>query len=943
MKPEGDRLLSGKGVKRKYLWNVLTLSLLVVTIISLVLGFSFHGQKRFKSHARKEFQDMLHSFRDSTTKQLNSWSKNAGNNAQVWANRPIVRAAAMKLLGEDWGPDNLASSPIQKELREYIDPMLSQMGHLGYFIISPEGINLGSTRDRNLGRKNLLPRELLDRTLNGWVGVSVPQQSDVPLPDADGNLVEGLPTMFSVAPIRNASDKIIAIFALRLHPQRDLHSVFREIRPGKSGETYAFNRAGLMLNESRFMEQLWDVGVLEQGQNCALKLRIVDPGVNLLEVPRDPSLISPELPFTKSVGSAIRGESDMDMEGYHDYRGVTVIGAWAWVDALDLGFVTEIDQSEAYAGVLLSNKLTLFLTLASIVALLILVIAFAMMQYRLSRHEVYLENEVEERTHELQTALDELRQAHADAEELLTQFQRLVDNVPGVVYRCANDVHWSMTLISEDIATLTSYPASDFIGNQVRSYASIIHPEDMPHVNESVQTSIKQRKPYAMRYRILARNGDCRWVYERGTPIFDKEDGQLISRDGVIIDFSERKAAEEALEQAKLEADAANRAKTDFLSSMSHELRTPMNAVLGFTQLLEMDSDDSQVLKTATEIRSAGEHLLNLINEVLHLAKIEAGKITLSMEPVTLNKALTECVKLTIPLAENRGIKLYDEITETSNYNINADYTRFKEVMLNLLSNAVKYNKENGSVFISCQPVGENLLRFSVRDTGQGIPPEKQKELFKPFNRLDKEASDVEGTGIGLVITKNLVELMGGTMGVDSEPGQGCTFWVELERAVAFEEKLRQIVVETPERRNRESAEAPQTILYIEDNRANLLLMKRIVEKKTPHEFISAADGLEGLDLAMASLPDLILLDITLPTMDGFEVFRELRSHDATKSIPVLAVSANAMDSDIQKYKEAGFTDYVTKPIDVRVLLEKVGEYMSPKLGGAAENPLVEC
>lgn len=399
----------------------------------------------------------------------------------------------------------------------------------------------------------------------------------------------------------------------------------------------------------------------------------------------------------------------------------------------------------------------------------------------------------------------------------------------------------------------------------------------------------------------------------------------------------ERGKAQQALVDAKEVAETANQAKSQFLSSMSHELRTPMNAIMGFGQLLAIEADseltESQQ-ENVDEIIKASKHLLSIINEVLDLAKIEAGRIDLSIETVIVGEVVLEATKLIAPLAQKRGIEismLQDGIEISQDplqmlkKGLRADHVRLKQVLLNLLSNAVKYNKENGKLTIACDSVADKRLRISITDTGVGLNFEQQAQLFTAFKRLVPEQSNIEGTGIGLLLAKNIVELMGGKIGVFSKPGEGSTFWFELpsddvtsvKRSPHDEINVNlQSIVSHPKKQH--------TVLYIEDNPANLRLVKRLLGQRPSIHMWSAHEPLLGLELAVEHQPDLILLDINLPGMDGYEVLDHLRSERATRDIKVIAVSANAMHTNIKTGLDAGFDDYITKPIDVVSFLHSV-------------------
>ncbi len=389
---------------------------------------------------------------------------------------------------------------------------------------------------------------------------------------------------------------------------------------------------------------------------------------------------------------------------------------------------------------------------------------------------------------------------------------------------------------------------------------------------------------------------------------------------GIHVDITE-------LKQAREQADAANKAKSEFLSSMSHELRTPMNAVLGFAQLLEYNPKEpltESQRESVHHILTGGNHLLELINEVLELARIEAGKMALSIEDVAPGDAMVECHALIQPLAEDRGIVVSIGDEGVNLPLVRADYTRFKQILLNLMSNAVKYNREDGRVDVEGGATPDGMVRISVTDTGEGIPARNYKELFEPFSRLGAEAKDIEGTGIGLTVTKQLVEVMGGRIGFKSEVGKGSTFWVDLPSSPNATEKAQGPL--EPDAPTAMEAPIAGTLLYVEDNPANMELMEMIVKDFRGLELISARSAEEGLELARSLAPNMVVMDINLPGMDGFEALRRLRDCDQTRNIPVIALSANAMAGDIEKGEVAGFSRYLTKPVRVDELVATIRE-----------------
>ncbi|HEY0487939.1 MAG TPA: ATP-binding protein [Telluria sp.] len=373
------------------------------------------------------------------------------------------------------------------------------------------------------------------------------------------------------------------------------------------------------------------------------------------------------------------------------------------------------------------------------------------------------------------------------------------------------------------------------------------------------------------------------------------------------------------LELAMDEARQANQAKSAFLSAMSHELRTPLNAILGFAQILTSDALPStlpQKKEFAGHILKSGRHLLTLINEILDLAKIEAGAVNLSIEPVALGEVLDECRTMIEPAAAQRGIGVL--FPDAGAAVVEADRTRLKQVLLNLLSNAVKYNRDGGAVMVALGFDRAGTVRISVQDTGAGMRPDQLDLLFQPFNRLGQENSGHEGTGIGLVVTRRLVDLMKGTIGVSSQAGVGSVFWIELP--LTEPHALGAIVGAAPPQAAAHGVAdtgARRTVLYVEDNPANLKLVEEIVRFRSDLRLISAQDGHLGIEMARRHAPDLILMDINLPMVNGVEAMRMLRNDPRTSHIPVIALTANAMPRDIERGIAAGFFRYLTKPINI--------------------------
>jgi PAS domain S-box-containing protein len=491
----------------------------------------------------------------------------------------------------------------------------------------------------------------------------------------------------------------------------------------------------------------------------------------------------------------------------------------------------------------------------------------------------------------------------------------------------------SIAMFDKDMNYLAT--SSQWVINYGRGYSELVG-HNHYELHPDIPANWKSFHQQGMAGTTMANNeeiwtqadGIKHWLRWSLQPWFD--DNQIIG--GIIIsaeDISTSKRAEQMLLDinvellsSKIAADKANQAKSDFLSHMSHELRTPLNAILGFAQLL----DDKKPLLTGiqqsrlNEILKAGWYLLNLINEILDLAMIESGKLSISMKPILLSKILSECQTMFEPQSQKFEVSLSFQLPD-STWHVKADQTKLRQVLTNLLSNAIKYNRENGNVEVWCSESSLGRLRITIKDNGIGIPMENMEQLFQPFNRLGQEVGTKEGAGIGLSVSKKLVEMMKGTIGVESTFGIGSEFWIELDRDDSFQATALNSLTDEFEYQHKDDA-ASYTLLYVEDNPASLMLVEHIIGDYPHIRMLSAINGTHAIAIAQKFLPDIILMDINLPDISGIETMTLLREDLATKHIPIIALSANAMAQDIHDGLEAGFFSYITKPIKNNEFLE---------------------
>ena len=517
-------------------------------------------------------------------------------------------------------------------------------------------------------------------------------------------------------------------------------------------------------------------------------------------------------------------------------------------------------------------------------------------------------------------------QAERALRESQEKYQRLVEDIGDqfVIYS-HRAVTGEVTYVSGGIQKMFGLAKDDVIG---KSWDGII--KWLPEYRERAQAIIQQIIEGKLGFTqfdlsFIHPGGDLRTIRVSCHPVTASA-GEL-SIEGIVEDITERKTAERALITARHEAERASKAKSEFLSSMSHELRTPMNAILGFSQLLEMEDLSEAHQKYVQEIKNAGFHLLALIDEILDLAKIEAGRIDLRPEPVDVGVLVQECIALVKNLADKMEVTIHS--TGLTGQVLQADRIRFKQVMLNLISNAIKYNRSGGQIHVDAKESDQTgYLRIRVTDTGVGIAAAKIAELFQPFNRLDAANSDIEGTGIGLSLTRRVVELMGGTIGVESKLGVGSTFWFELPMEGCVNCSAPEETSPLQADVGQQASLKPHAIVYIEDNVVNLELVTKILAYRQHIQLIPASTPEQGLELIRVHRPDLVLLDINLPGMNGFEVLKTLKDIQGCNDIPVIALTSRAMAHHIEEGRAAGFTDYLTKPLNVSQFLSSIDQHL---------------
>jgi len=500
----------------------------------------------------------------------------------------------------------------------------------------------------------------------------------------------------------------------------------------------------------------------------------------------------------------------------------------------------------------------------------------------------------------------------------LSKLSEAVEHSPAMVI--ITDEKGLIEYVNPRFSEITGYSAQDV---SEKKPAFLKSPNTPETVYRDLWETISRGLVWTGELCNLRKDGTEFWVSASIGPSLS-EDYEIISYIAVEEDITEKKQIERNLLLAKDSAEKANQAKSEFLASMSHELRTPLNAIIGFSQLAEIDKDlNQQQKKNSQEIYKAGKHLLSLVDEILDLTSIEIGKVKLNLQAIELKILINECYELITPMAIDKQVKLNFSSFECECI-VLADYLRLKQIFLNLLSNAVKYSCSPGFVQLSCNNKEDNII-IKISDTGEGISDENINRLFEPFNRLGKENSNVKGTGIGLVIAKKFIEMMGGALQVSSQLGQGSSFSIIIPKTIKKNLIGRELLKETENIEQQKNSQL--NVFYIEDNPANLKLMQGIIQTQQDWNFAHAITAEEGIELIRKNPPDLILMDIDLPGMDGTEACHLIKGIDQLKHIPVIAVSAGAMKENIETAMGADFYDYITKPIDVKNLLQIINGY----------------
>jgi len=915
---EAPTTVPGKeGLGRLRMWKVRNIALLMTALFLIVIALSTaFALKDIEWRFRVKTGEALKTVLQTTQETFVIWIRENLRSARRLAEDPSFLVMTRSQLQLPTTREALSASPVLLSLQTFFSNFNDRLGVEGFFLIDTGQRIVAAHDNQLLGQRHPIAEshpELLQRAFNGET-LFVP-----PLRVGQQILA------FFLAPVRDETGQIIALLALGADPMNESIRIIFKGRVGRSGETYAyaFDRQGRMISESRFDEELRRIGLLAPGEHSLLRMRIADPGRNLLQHPLVSGERQADWPLTLMARNAIRGESGEHIGGYRDYRGVRVLGAWTWNKALQLGLAAEVDEADALASFRETRDMVLTVLSATVLLSLALIWLILWLSQRanqaLTQARDELELRVQERTSELRASENRLWD--------------LYENAP-VPYFSLDPSDGSIRKHNKAFATLLGYQRKEF---------AEIHLHDI-----CVDPKEGGAHP-AQLFLLAAQTGEQ--IRDWEIPL-QRKDGErlwgsvsvshLAGEEGVagelrvsVVDVTARKAADEAIRRARDLADEANRAKSDFLANMSHEIRTPMNAIIGMSHLA-LGTD--LTLKQRNYIRkvySAAQALLGIINDILDFSKIEAGKLEMEQIPFRLEDVLDNLSGLIGLKVQEKGVELLFSIDPQLPTWLVGDPLRLGQVLVNLANNAAKFT-DHGEIVVAVQQlqqVGRRVqLAFEVRDTGIGIDEEQQTRLFKAFSQADSSTTrQYGGTGLGLAICKRLTRMMGGDISVKSQPGQGSRFrftaWFGLQE-------------EAPEVRRLPGAElAGMRVLVVDDNTTALEIMQVLLES-LGFDVVSEAGGEAALKQLRQAAEEgrpyaLLLIDSQMPGLSGVETVQRIR-HDAR--IPekprIIMVTAFGREEVMQQAEQAGLDGFLNKPVTASMLLDAIVDAFGQGGGG---------
>jgi PAS domain S-box-containing protein len=836
-------------------------------------------QARIGDRARAELGSSLQTVLETTASAVQGWLDEHESEAAVWADQPDVRDALLLLIDPAASDD--ARHAAQAALARRLEPMIALKGIDSYSLIDTGGRVLASSQPDRLGGQLARARAVLDRLL------ASERRALVELPREDPQR-EQRATMLAAALVTGADDEALGAIVLDIDPEKEFTEILQRGRLGESGESYGFNRAGQLVSESRFDDDLRAIGLISEGERGILKVDVRDPGGNMV-AGFQPAAGGAALPLTRMAAAAVAGRPGLDLEGYADYRGVPVIGAWTWDETHELGIATEMDVAEGYAQLRRVRRVTYGAAGATSVLVLALTVLFLRSRRTMVAAQAELSSS-EERTRTMM-------ESATDAIICLDENERVL-------------------MWNAGAEAMFGRSAQEMLGEPVTA----IVPEPWREKHAAGWRAMRQSGGLltrtagrATRLEGLRADGST-FPIELSLGIGKAEGSMLVT--AFIRDVSERVQMEEEIHAARRAAEQANQAKSAFLANMSHELRTPMNAILGYSEMLAEECEEDgneQYLSDLGKIQTAGKHLLSLINDVLDLSKIEAGRMSVFEEDFSVVELINDVITTTAPLIAKNGNRIERDLADDLGF-AHADLTKLRQALFNLLSNASKFTK-GGVVTIRGRRearAGKAWFVFSVSDTGIGIPADKFDHIFEEFAQADDSTTrQYGGTGLGLPLSRRLCRLMGGELSVTSEAGVGSTFTIEIPAGVPAAAEATAPEPKAPPGTEAE-AEAGPLVLVVDDEADARELVRRTLESEG-YRVKEARTGAEALEAARRLQPDLITLDVMMPGMDGWAALRRLKADPELQATPVVMLSIVA---DRELSLSLGAVEAMPKPID---------------------------
>ena len=914
--------------------------LMLVVVTGLISVVGWWTIRTVTQSIRQSVKEQITTTLRTSILSLETWMETQRDTVASWAGHQKLQQdilAQVSLAGrEDCTPQELLQSPMLERLRADLAPVCRRYGYIGFIIVDQRGVNVAALLDEPVGQENMIARsQFISAVLAGHEVVSRPFAASVLLPDENGRMLPDRPTMFAAAPVRNEAGEVVAAFCFRIRPESHFTQILTMAKFGNSGETYAFDRDGLMLSNSRFPEDLRSIGLLtaEDSMNSILNVHIRDPGGNMLKGFR------PDRPLnlTRMAASAVKGETGSDIDGYRDYRGVPVLGAWRWLDQYGFGVTVEVDRDEAYAT-LGQVKTSFYLILGFLVVTSLCVMWFE---------------------HVSNSRAKKLRHSEARLQRALHQIESQKYALDQHSIVAITNTRGKITYANDQFCQISQYTLGELLGQDHRILNSGHHPRSFM---VDLWATITRGEVWQGDIKNHAKDGSEYWVRSTIVP-FKDECGRITQYVAIRTDITSQKSTEMQLRAARKQAESAAKAKSEFLANMSHEIRTPMTAILGYADLLTDPNQDRTDRQMCIEtIRRNGKHLLTIINDILDLSKIEAGMMTVERIETSPSQIIADVVSLMRPRAVERKLQLHARYSSPIPLTIQSDPTRLRQILLNLIGNALKFTK-TGSVTLDVslsnpeadppdhppdhaadqlsdhQPDVSNDLSpkliFKVIDTGIGMTDEQRNKLFQAFSQADTSTTrKFGGTGLGLTISKRLATMLGGDITVTSQPGEGSTFIVAIETGLLTGPMTNDCPVEamvepvTPT--DPATMKLACRILLAEDGPDNQRLISFIL-KKAGADVTVYENGQLAYDAAMAAVEagqpfDVILMDMQMPVLDGYNATRWLRQQGYDH--PIIALTAHAMRGDRDKCISAGCDDYTTKPINKTALLTMIQKHV---------------